>query len=384
MVYNMKIAMIGQKGIAVGAGGVEKHVEEIASRLVEKGHEVTVYYRNTFISEDINEYKGIKLKKIKTIKNKSLDAIIYTFKATIDALKDNYDIYHYHALGPASLSFIPKLFGKKVIVTVHGLDWKRDKWGKFARLYLKFGEKVTGRFSDYVISVSENIKDYFINKYDKRNNENTVYVPNGVTIEGNIEADLIKSRYGLEKNKYILFLARLVPEKGAHYLINAFKRIKNDNGIKLVIAGGSSFTDSYENKLKKLANNDENIIFTGNVSGKLLKELYSNCMLYTLPSDIEGMPITLLEAMSYSRYVVVSDIKENTNVIKNCNVKYIFKKGDIDDLYFKLVNCIDYGKEHDYCCNEYLETVKRDFNWDSVIDKDIMVYEKALNNGAIK
>ena len=267
----MNIAMIGQKGIATGAGGVEKHVEEISTRLVNEGNKVTVYYRNTFIEEDIKEYKGICLKKIKTVKSKSLDAIVYTFKATMNALFSGYDVYHYHALGPASLSFIPKILGKKVVVTVHGLDWQRAKWGKLGKLYLKFGEFVAGNFADEVISVSDNVKDYMINKYKKRNSKNTIFIPNGVEINEKLNPNLIKE-YGLDNKNYILFLARLVPEKGAHYLIEAYKNLKTDK--KLVIAGGTSFSDDYVENLHSMKGDNDNIIFTGNVGGELLQELY--------------------------------------------------------------------------------------------------------------
>jgi len=265
----MKIAMIGQKGIPAKSGGIEKHVEEMATRLVEQGHEVTVYCRNTYMEDNMKEYKGVTIKTIKTINSKSLDAIVYSLKATVDSLFHDYEIYNYHAIGPASLSFIPKIFGKKVVVTVHGLDWQRKKWGKFGRIYLKFGEFITGHYADKIISVSENLTEYFIKKYNRRE-ENVIFIPNGVRIESEIAPNEIK-KFGLNRNEYILFLARLVPEKGAHYLIEAYKKLRTDK--KLVIAGGTSFSDDYVEKLNELAENNNNIIFTGNVGGKLLAEL---------------------------------------------------------------------------------------------------------------
>ena len=368
----MKIAMIGQKGIATGAGGVEKHVEEIAKRLVEQGNQVTVYYRNTFISEDLDFYKGIKLKKINTVESKSLDAIVYTLKATIDAIMEGYDVYHYHALGPASLSFIPKLIGKKVIVTVHGLDWQRAKWGKLAKFYLKFGEFIAGTLANQVISVSEGVRLYFIEKYKKRNEKNTTFIPNGVNIEEELKANLIKD-YGLKGKDYILFLARLVPEKGVHYLVEAYKKL--DTKVKLVIAGGSSFTDDYYSYLQSISNENENIIYTGNVKGNLLKELYSNCLFYVLPSDIEGMPLSLLEALSYGRYCLISDINENKDVIKNEVLGSSFKKSDIDDLAYKLKSILN-NKLYVGNNEERKKYIAKNYNWDSITKDTIDRYNE--------
>lgn len=367
----MKIAMIGQKGIATGAGGVERHVEEIAIRLAKEGHKVTVYYRSTFLDKDIKVYRGVELKKIKTINIRSLDAIIYTFKATINSLITGYDIYHYHALGPASLSFIPKLFGKKVIVTVHGLDWQRKKWGKFGKCYLKFGEFITGKFAHNVISVSNNLREYFIEKYENRNEKNTLFIPNGVNREEKLKPNIIKE-YGLYEDNYILYLGRLVPEKGIHYLIEAYNKIQCNT--KLVIAGGSSFTDNYIKALEFLSKQDKNIIFTGNVSGDLLRELYSNCLFYILPSDIEGMPLSILEALSYGKYCLVSDIKENVGVINSDILGSTFKNSNVDDLREKILDIITkklyMGKE-----KERQKNIEEKYNWDIIVKDTIDVYK---------
>lgn len=366
----MKVAMIGQKGIAAKDGGVEKHVEEIATRLVKSGYEVTVYYRNTYIDTQMTEYKGIKLKCINTINNKNLDAIVYTFKATMDALRKNFDVYHYHALGPASLSFIPRLFGKKVIVTVHGLDWQRGKWGKFAKAYLKFGENITGKFANKIISVSENLKNYFIKKYNRKEKD-VIFIPNGVNISMSQPEDLIKA-FGLEEDNYILYLARIVPEKGSHYLIQAFNNLNTDK--KLVIAGGTSFTDDYLLKIKALVKDDTKIIFTGNVDGKLKEELFSNCYIYVLPSDIEGMPLTLLEAMSYRRCCLVSDIPENKNVVKNNGLT--FKKGNIDDLKEKIELLLNNKDLIKNMGENSFNDISDNYNWEYVTKKIEKVYEE--------
>ncbi len=371
----MKIAMIGQKGLAVKSGGIEKHVEEIAKYLIKKGNEVTVYYRNTFFSKDINDYKGITLKKINTINLKSLNAIIYTFKATIDALKNNYDVYHYHALGPGSLCFIPKLFKKKVVVTIHGLDYEREKWGIFGKIYLRLSEYIICKYADEVISVSKKIQKYIISKYKKRNGNNTVFIENGVNKILDRKAEYIQ-KYNLEKDNYILFLGRLTPEKGIHYLIEAYKGCKNNK--KLVIAGGSSYTDKYINKLKKMACNNSNIIFTGDVYGSVLEELYSNCAFYVLPSDTEGMPISLLEALSCGKYCVVSDIDENKHIINSNILGMKFKRADVKDLKEKLKKVLKeelYKGNADFRRNYVYET----YNWDKTGGKILKLYKYMLS-----
>ena len=367
-VQTLKIAMIGQKGIPASSGGVEKHVEEMAIRLVKQGHEVTIYCRNTYSQKKLRMYNGVNLIIIKTINSKSLDAIIYTFKATIHALFLGFDVYHYHALGPASLCFIPKIFGKKVIVTVHGLDWQREKWGVYGTTYLKFGEFITGHFADKIISVSKQLKTYFIDKY-QRNEANVIYIPNGVTIENGIEPNEIKE-LGLNKNEYILYLARLVPEKGAHYLIEAYNKLYTDK--KLVIAGGSSFSDEYVEKLNKQASANDKIIFTGNVSGNLLIELYCNCFLYVLPSDIEGMPLTLLEALSFGKQVLVSNIQENLQVIENIDNCYYFIKSDVYDLYNKMNFIISQGKS--YNIEATIKIIEQQYSWENAV----LEYSKQL------
>jgi glycosyltransferase involved in cell wall biosynthesis len=359
----MKIAMIGQKGIPATTGGVEKHVEEMATRLVQQGHQVTVYCRNTYIKEDLKEYKGIRLVTIKTIHSKSLDAIVYTFKATMHAIFQGYDVYHYHALGPASLSFIPKLLRKKVVVTVHGLDYQRGKWGKFAKAYLKFGEFIAGHFANKIISVSKNLTSYFIDKYN-RAPQDVIYIPNGVNIQPRVEAKEIKE-FGLNEDSYILFLARLVPEKGAHYLIEAFNKLETDK--KLVIAGGTSFSDDYVDTLKKMAESNKNIIFTGNVSGRLLSELYSNCALYVLPSDIEGMPLTLLEALSYGKKVLVSNIQENIQVIENIYGTNAFSRGDSNDLFNKIKAVLE--DESEFKPENIIKIMEEEYSWDKIMEK---------------
>ena len=363
----MKIGVIGQKGIPSRAGGVEIHVEEIASRLADNGNDVTVYCRKSYCEEIKETHKGINLVYIPSLNTKHLDAITYTFLASIDAVRKNYDIVHYHALGPSLLSFIPKLFGKKVVCTVHGLDWKREKWGKIAKKALKLGELATAKFPHKTISVSESINRYYNDTYKN----DTIYIPNGVDDKKFVEAKEIIEKYSLNTGDYILFLARLVPEKGAHYLIDAFNQIDTDK--KLVIAGGSSHTDEYVNTLKEKTKNNPNIIMTGFVKGRILDELFSNAYMYVLPSEIEGLPISLLEAMSYGQCCLVSDIEENIDVIKEFG--YSFKNKDVSSLKNMLQDLLNNPEKVELVRNTVKDYVQGEYNWDIVANKTEQAYE---------
>lgn len=367
----MKIAIIGQKGIPSRSGGVEIHVEEIAARLSSNlDNQVTVYCRKNYCEKEYENYRGMNIKYIKSINSKHLDAITYTFLATIDAIKNGHDLIHYHALGPSLLAFIPKLFGKKVVCTCHGLDWQREKWGKLSKIMLKTGEFIGAKCANEYIVVSNSLVEY----YKQKHNRDVIYIPNGIEEKDKLEVNNIKKKFDLEKDEYILFLARLVPEKGAHYLIDAFNSI--DTNKKLVIAGGSSHSDNYVKELKKKASNNKNIIFTDFVKGDILGELYSNAYCYVLPSEIEGLPISLLEAMAYGQCCLVSDIEQNTDVIESYGESFINK--NIESLKDKLIYLI----ENTDVVNEYKKNSKlfilNKYNWDDVAMRTEKTLDKAM------
>ena len=366
----MRIAMIGQKGIPSRMGGVEVHVEELAKRLVQQGHSVVVYCRKTYCQELKQEHEGIKLKYIPSINTKHLDAIIYSILATVHALFQGFDVFHFHALGPSTVAFLPRLFGKKVVCTIHGLDWQRDKWGGFARKYLQFGEVCAAKFANAAITVSENLVSYFRHKYKKE----AVFIPNGVNMPVIKPANLITAQYGLKKNEYILYLGRLVPEKGIHYLIDAYNRLKPS--MKLVIAGGSSHTTEYVQQIHDMAAGCENILFTGFVQGEVLEELFSNAYLYVLPSDLEGMPISLLEAMSYGQACLVSDIDENKAVVGKYG--FYFSQGNINSLYKALRKLTSGQQSFERYKASAMKYVQENFNWDDVALRHNKVYESLM------
>ena len=288
--------------------------------------------------------------------------------AAFRAAFGKYDVVHFHAEGPCAMLWLPKLFGKRCVATIHGLDHQRAKWGKLASAYIMLGEKCAAKYADEIIVLSEGVQNYFMKNYGRR----TRFIPNGVNRPQLRSADWIRKKFSLEKDDYILFLGRLVPEKGLRYLLEAFKQVKTDK--KLVIAGGSSDTEGFVNELKEIGKDDPRIIFTGFVQGQMLDELYSNAYIYTLPSDLEGMPLSLLEAMSYGNCCLVSDIAECADVVEDKAV--VFRKGSTEDLKEKLqwlcddVSRVKHYKEQaaDFICSKY--------DWDKVVEWTLALYRK--------
>lgn len=371
----MNIAMIGHKRIPGREGGVEIVVEELSTRMAKLGNKVDVYNRKGKNVQDknadkenkkIKEYKGVKIITIPTINKKGIDAFLYSILASIRVTFSKYDVIHYHAEGSCAMIWIPHLFRKRTVVTIHGLDWARDKWGGFATKYIKFGEKCAAKYADEIIVLSEGVKKYFKDTY----NRDTTFIPNGVNKPTIRKAKIIKEKYNLNKDDYILFLARIVPEKGLDDLIDAYNKIKTDK--KLVIAGGSSHTNSYLEHVKEKVKGNDNIIMTGFVQGEELDELYSNAYIYCLPSHVEGMPISLLEALSYGNNVLVSDIEENVQVAENYGES--FKTGNVEDLSQKIEKCLE-GK-HRAEAKEIQEFVLNKYSWEDVVNKTIKIYKR--------
>lgn len=369
----LKLAMIGHKRIPSREGGVEVVVEELATRLVKQDYLVDAYNRSGYhvSGKDFGGgrkkyYKGIRIIVIPTFRNGKLNAIVYSVLATMRALFGRYDVIHYHAEGPCATLFIPKLFGIRVVATIHGLDWQRAKWGNFASKVLKFGEKMAARHADEVIVLSRNVQQYFLDTYGRE----THYISNGIDRPKKREVREIKEKYGLQKDEYILFLARLVPEKGLHYLIEAYEKIETDK--KLVIAGGSSHSLDYMKQIQEMAAKDGRIIMTDFVQGRVLEELYSNAYLFVLPSDIEGMALSLLEAMSYGNCCLVSDIQENTEVVEDKAVA--FRKGNVEDLKNKLEDLLKHPEKVEEYKQVSADFICSKYNWDDVVAQTEILY----------
>ena len=375
MERDLRIAVFGQKRLS-REGGVEIVVKELCTRMAQQGCQVTCYNRSghhvsgaEYDDIDNTNYEGIRQKYVPTIEKKGLAAVSASAFAALYSAFGKYDVVHIHAEGPAFFSWLPKIFGKRVVVTIHGVDWQREKWQSgFGSKFIRQGEKNAVKYADEIIVLSKGVQDYFKETYGRK----THFIPNGVNRPQIREANLITEKFGLKRDSYILFLGRLVPEKGIRYLVEAFKNVKTNK--KLVIAGGSSDTDSFMAELKELAKGDDRILFTGFVQGAMLDELYSNAYIYTLPSDLEGMPLSLLEAMSYGNCCLVSDIPECAEVVEDKAL--IFKKSDVEDLREKLQEACNHPEMVMKMKKQAAGFICEKYNWDEVVKETMKLYRR--------
>lgn len=376
----MKVAMLGHKVVPSRRGGIENVLTSLCPLLNENGADVTCYNRSSDKVENEyvgtvkdGKYNGVTLKEAWTVNSRGISAMIASFTGAISAAFGKYDVVHFHAEGPCAAMWIPKMFGKHCVATVHGLDWQREKWGHgFASKYIKFGERVMVKYADEIIVLSESAREYFKNTY----NRETVLIHNGIDKPEKKEAEKITELYGLSGGDYICIVSRLTAEKGVHYLIDAYNSIRTDK--KLVIAGDTSDTDEYVEMIKQKAQDNPNIIFTGFISGDVLKEIYSNAYLVTLPSDIEGMSLSLLEALAYGNALLCSDIPENTLVTEDKAMH--FRKSDVKDLAEKLQEMCDNEEIVENLKKGASEFILSKYNWKDVAAATYDLYEKVLKN----
>jgi glycosyltransferase involved in cell wall biosynthesis len=320
----LRVAFIGGRGVASKYSGIETYYEEVGSRLTRMGHEVTAYCRSYFTPPG-REHQGIKITRLPTIRSKHLETLIHTLLSTLHVLTQPCDLVHYHALGPALFSFVPRLAGKKTVVTVQGLDWQRRKWGPLAAFVLRLGERAAVTLPSATMVVSRTLQRHYRDAYGKE----TSYVPNGGMLRQRSAPALILE-WDLRPQEYILFLGRFSPEKGCHLLIEAYEQLHTD--IKLVMAGGSSFDDDYSLRLRSHAS--QKIKFPGWVAGAVLDELLTNAMLFVLPSDLEGLSLALLDAMGAGLCVLTTDLPENREALDGKG--FTFRRGDATDLADRL------------------------------------------------
>jgi glycosyltransferase involved in cell wall biosynthesis len=316
----LRIAFIGGRGVIGKYSGIETCYEEIGARLAKSGHEITAYCRNYF-TPNVAEHLGIRILRLPTIRTKHLETLIHTFLSTMHACFSNCDVVHYHTLGPSLFSFFPRLFGKKTVVSVQGLDWQRKKWGRIARRALKFCEWTSARLPSATVVVSRTLQEYYKSRYAK----NCAYVPNGTRIRERQPGNYLQS-IGLQPDSYALFLGRFSPEKNCDVLIEAFEKL--DTTMKLVLAGGSSHTDDYVAGLRQ--HHSERIRILDWISGDALEEVLTNAALFVLPSDMEGLSLALLDAMGAGACVLASDAPENVEAIGDAG--FTFRRGNLNDL----------------------------------------------------
>ncbi|MGW8185383.1 MAG: glycosyltransferase family 4 protein [Candidatus Moraniibacteriota bacterium] len=379
----MKIAFIGQKGIPAKFGGVERHVEELASEIAKNGHEVFVYVRNNYTDKKIKEYRGVKLVHLPSIPTKNLDAISHTFLASVHALFQDYDVVHYQAIGPSMLSWIVKFLKRDTIVvcTFHCQDYYHKKWSWFAKKMLLWGEWVSCNVPDKTIVVSKSLGEYARDKYAIE--PEVIY--NGARIEEKYEGKFLE-KWNLQKNSYVAYVGRLIKHKGVHHLIEAFKKLDKEGKVpkdfKLVIAGDGFFTDEYVDELRNLARNNSNIIFTGNLVGVELSSIFAGASLFVQPSESEGLSIAILEAMNYKVPVLASDIKENADVVENNG--QLFKTNDVVDLKNKLDELINKKINLDLDTEAIKIFIENKYSWESISQKTVSLYIRLLCEKKIK
>lgn len=361
----MKIAFIGQKGIPAKNGGVDRHVENLAMFLTMKGESVIVYNRKGYLVNDVETWNGVELIYLPFVDCQSLATITHSFLATIDAIKRKVDVIHYHGIGPSLLAWIPRIFAPKikVIATLHSFDYGNDKWGSFAKFMLKLGEGSMCKYAHEVIVLTETMRDYLLQRHGRE----SIIIPNGAYVKDNQETDHIV-QLGLEKGKYILSVSRLIRLKGIQYLIPAFKEIPGD--IKLVIVGDGDYLP----ELKKLAENDSRIIFTGNQTGDALDQLYTHAKLFVQSSEMEGLSISLLEAMAHGLPCLISKIIANQQAAGE-EATYFTSK-DIENLKEKLNYCLTNPERMGTLGKAGKERAKNIFNWEKISGDTLKIYKK--------
>ncbi len=366
---SLKIAMVGGRGMSVPYSGVETSVTELSARLAARGHDVHVFTRSRYRDRVPANHRGVNVRFRPSIDTKHLDTITHLFTSLPPALFEDFDIVHFHALGPSLFSPLPRFFGKKTVTTVQGLDWQRKKWNGFAKGVLQLGECTSARGPNATTVVSHVLESY----YDQRYGVRAHYIPNGDNRAEASAASQIK-RWGLEQNRYVLFLARLTQEKNPHLLLEAWSKITSD--MPLVIAGDNPYAPEYVESLHRQGEG-KNVIFTGFQTGPTWEELFSNAYLYVLCSDIEGQPISLLEAMSYGCCPLVSDIPENAEVVA-AGRGFTFRAGDVGDLAATIQRLLASPAEVAAAAEKARVHVRAEHDWERIADETLAVYRSVL------
>jgi glycosyltransferase involved in cell wall biosynthesis len=364
----LRIAFIGGRGLVGKYSGIETYYEEIGTRLAKKGHRVTAYCRSYFTPK-IAERNGMRIVRLPTIRSKHLETVVHTLLSTIHACFSHNEVVHFHTLGPSLFSYLPRLFGKKTVVTVQGLDWQRKKWSWFARKVLRLGEWASARLPNRTLVVSRTLQKHFL---DHRAKE-TVYTPNGTRICKRRSGSHLE-RVGLVSGEYVLYLGRFSPEKNCDLLIDAFERTQTS--MKLVLAGGSSHTDAYVARLRE--HESEQIKFLDWLSGDALEEILTNAAMFVLPSDIEGLSLALLDAMGAGVCVLASDVPENCEVIQDTG--FVFKRGDVGDLQRMLSLLLSDERLRELAGASAQQRVRQHYLWGKATQDLAAVYEELMSS----
>lgn len=367
----LRIAFIGGRGVISKYSGIEAYYEEVGKRLAEMGHEVTVYCRNYF-TPPLAQHEGMRLVRLPTIRSKHLETVIHTLLSTAHAITQGYDVVHYHALGPALFSFLPRLAGQKTAVTVQGLDWQRGKWGRLASAVLRLGERASVKFPNGTTVVSRTLQ----RRFRETHHTNAFYVPNGGLLRERTEPRKLLE-WGIEPGKYLLFLGRFSPEKGCHLLVEAFEQLQTQlqTDVKLVMAGASSYCDDYSRRLRTHASDRIRILDW--VSGDTLDELLTNAMIFVLPSDLEGLSLALLDAMGAGLCVLTSDVPENREIVDGAG--FTFERGNAADLADRLHFLIANPAVRDAAGRTAKKRIQNHYGWQKIATDIENAYFEILN-----
>lgn len=375
MANPFKIAVIGSRGIPATYGGVEKAVEELYAELAGRGYNVTVYGRKYYLANPQAEYRGVRVIPLYVPNIRGVEAFLHSFIATLYAINSDADVIHFHAQGPALFSALVKWFApqKRIGFTCQGIDWQRDKWGRFAREVIKAGEKASAKYPHFRIGVSQYLCDYYQNAYKVP----LTAIPNGVSMPDMVPNPTMVEAFGLIPGKYAVFCGRLVPEKAPEQLIKAFLGVTGD--VQLAIMGDSAGTDDYTQQLRQLAAGDKRIIFTGYQYGDVQQQLFANAWCYTTTSKLEGLPLTLLEGMSFGLPAVVSDIGPHTEVTRinpDCGLE--FETGNITQATQALQTAFNWTQQQrTFAGAAARQIVQQHFDWKTIADKTIAVMQSA-------
>ncbi len=368
----MKIALLGTRGIPACYSGFETFYEELSWRLVQRGHEVTVYNRSNYISYREPTYRGVRLVRLPTISNKHFDTIVHTFFSVLHSLLQGFDIVYFCIVGNSPLTIIPRLFGCQTLLNVDGADWEREKWGGMAKAYLRWAERIACKFPDIVITDSEAAKK----RYQKLYNKETTFIPYGANFSRTAEDSYLKE-FGLEKNRYILFVGRLEPENQAHLLIEVFRKIETD--LKLVIVGDAPYGERYKQELRRLAGDDSRIVFTGFVFGEGYRQLSSHAYLFVLTSGVEGTRPVLLDQMAFENCVLVRNSDANMEVIGQAGF-FFDQHREEEDLKKKLEFLIAHPEIVEALRGEAKKRIQEKFSWERIADQYEELFGKMIGN----
>jgi glycosyltransferase involved in cell wall biosynthesis len=372
---SMNISVIGAKGLPAKQGGIEHYCQEIYPRMVKQGHQVDLFARANYVGTPwLHQYEvqGVRIMALPSLNLRGLDALASSALGALVSSRKHYDVVHIHALGPALFSALPKLAlsATKVVVSCQGLDWSRAKWGNISSRILHLGERTAVRFADDIIVVSEELRSYFKKTY----NRDTIYIPNGPAGYGLSDKHFhYGTSLGLQPNKYMVFLGRLVPEKRPELLIQSFQALRLP-GWKLVLVGGSSDTLQFSGELSEIAGGNPSIIFAGELYGEQLAEIVRGAGLFVLPSDVEGLPLAMLEAMREGIPVVASDIPAHQQLLLG-GQGMLFRAGDVDSCADALSWAVHHTKEMAAMATKAKKHIQVNYNWDQITSETLAVYE---------